>query len=315
MPTPPKPAHLALAFRRRGLVVVLSGLLVSAVMLTSGPVGATSVSARRPVPQTMRAGGRPIVVVWMENHTARQITKRTAPFMTSLKRRGRYFANYHGVTDPSLPNYLAFASGSTKGKSGTDSIHAGEISGRTIWRQLGAAGVSWGVYQESMPGTCYTGSQASNHRTGPYVLRHNPATSFAEIAHSRACRRVKPLGKMTRKLPHVSFVTPAICNDMHGVGDSSFGAACRSGSSAVIRRGDQWLHRWVPRWRKAGATVIITFDEGSSALYTIVVGSGVRRSVDHHVYNHYSLLASLERRFHLPRLGGAQHARPMPIGP
>ena len=226
----------------------------------------------------MRAGGRPIVIVWMENHTARQITKATAPFMTSLKRRGRYFANYHGVTEPSLPNYLAFASGSTKGKSGTDSIHAGEIPGRTIWRQLGAAGVSWGVYQESMPSTCYTGSQASNRLTGPYVLRHNPATSFAEIARSRACRRVKPLGKMTRKLPLVSFVTPAICNDMHGVGDSSFGASCRSGSSAVIRRGDQWLHRWVPRWRKAGATVVITFDEGSSALYTIAVGSGVHRA-------------------------------------
>ena len=251
----------------------------------------------------------------MENHTARQITKAAAPFMTSLKRHGRYFANYHGVTDPSLPNYLAFASGSTKGKSGTDSIHAGEIPGRTIWRQLGAAGVSWGVYQESMPSTCYTGSQSSNHRTGPYVLRHNPATSFAEIVHSRACKRVKPLTKMTRKLPRVSFVTPAICNDMHGVGDSSFGAACRSGSSAVIRRGDQWLRRWVPRWRKAGATVVITFDEGSSALYTIVVGRGVRRSVDHHRYSHYSLLASLERRFHLPRLGSARHAAPMPIGP
>ena len=154
--------------------------------------------------------------------------------------------------------------------------------GRTIWRQLGAAGVSWGVYQESMPSTCYTGSQSSNRRTGPYVLRHNPATSFAEIAHSRACKRVKPLTKMTRKLPRVSFVTPAICNDMHGVGDSSFGASCRTGSSAIIRRGDQWLRRWVPRWRKAGATVIITFDEGSSALYTIAVGRGVRRSVDHH---------------------------------
>ena len=126
---------------------------------------------------------------------------------------------------------------------------------------------------------------------------------------------MKPLGKTTGQLPRVSFVTPAICNDMHGVGDSSFARRAVRDSSAVIRRGDQWLHRWVPRWRKAGATVIITFDEGSSALYNAVVGSGVRRSVDHHSYNHYSLLASLERRFHLPRLGGAQHAWPMPIGP
>jgi phosphatidylinositol-3-phosphatase len=315
MPTPPNPAKLASAFRRRGVLGLLSGLLMGAIALSSAPLTATATPATHTASQAMRAGRHPVVIVWMENHTARQITKAAAPYLTSLKRRGRYFSNYHGITDPSLPNYLAFASGSTKGKSGTDSIHAGEIKGRTIWRQLGGAGVSWGVYQESMPSTCYTGSQASNHATGPYVLRHNPATSFAEIAHSHACSRVKPLGKMTRHLPSVSFVTPAICNDMHGVGDASFGPSCRSGSSAVIRRGDQWLQRRVPRWRKAGATVVITFDEGSSPLYTIVVGHGVRRSVDHRAYNHYSLLASLERRFHLPRLGSARNARPLPIGP
>jgi hypothetical protein len=315
MSTIPKPVPHVPAFRRRGLVAGVIGLLMGAILLGSADAPATVNPAQAAKQRTARAGRHPIVIVWLENHTARQISRAHAPFLKGLKSRGRYFTHYNGVSDPSLPNYLAFASGSTKGKRGSNSIRAGEIRGPTIWRQLSRAGVSWGVFQESMPRACFTSSQSSNRRTGPYVIRHNPAIPFADIRHSPACRRVKPLGRLPRKLPRVSFVTPAICNDMHGIGDNSHGASCRSGSSALVTRGDRWLRQRVPRWRRAGATVIITFDEGSGPLFTIAVGNGVRRSVDRRRYNHYSLLAALERRFHVPKLGHARSARPLPLGP
>ncbi len=61
--------------------------------------------------------------------------------------------------------------------------------------------------------------------------------------------------------------------------------------------------------------MFITFDEGSRNLYTVEVGRGIRRSVVRRGATHYSLLAGLERRFGLARLGGARSTRPLPLGP
>ncbi len=296
---------------RLSFAAALGALLAVSLLATPGSASdATGPTA------TFRSR-RPIVIVWLENHTASQITKQDAPYLSSLRAKGRSFSNYHGVARPSLPNYLAFASGSTKGKSGTDSIKAGEIRGRTIWRQLARAGVSFGVYQESMPKTCYAGTSAPSPgtKTGPYVLKHNPATPFGDIFHSKACRRVKPLSSIPRRLPQVSFVTPAICNDMHGVGNDSLGRSCHTGTSAIIRRGDAWMYRHVRSWRNRGASVFITFDEGDSNLYAVFVGKGISHSVVRGRSTHYSLLAGLERRFGLVRLGAAGSARPLSLGP
>ena len=273
-------------------------------------------AAPAPASAATRRAHRPIVIVWLENHTASQITKQVAPFLSSLRGTERTFSNYHGVSRPSLPNYLAFASGGTKGKGGTDSIKAGEIHDRTIWGQLARAGVSFGVYQESMPKICYGGSSASapGPQGGPYVLKHNPATPFAEVFHSKLCGHVKPLSSMPKRLPKVSFVTPAICNGMHGVGDNSLGTSCHSGTSAIIRRGDSWTQRHVRSWRSRGATVFITFDEGDSNLYAVLMGRGIPHSVISRRVTHYSLLAGLERRFHLPRLGAAGATTPLRLG-
>lgn len=294
---------------RRSTIVVASVLAAILAM----PLG-TSASGR-PIDRTPRTAPRPIVIVWLENHSASQIAGSNAPFLTRMKAHGRSFANYHGVASPSLPNYLAFASGSTKGKGGTDSIVAGEIPGQTLWRQLTTAGISWGVYQESMPRTCYRGVTANGADAGPYVLRHNPATPFADIAHTAACRRVEPLTSMPRRLPQLSFVTPSICDDMHGVSDASLGSSCRSGSDALIRRGDRWIGRRVRAWRLRGALVLVTFDEGSGSLYTVEAGDGIHHSVIARRETHYSLLAGLERRYGLALLGRARSTPPLRLAP
>ena len=78
---------------------------------------------------------------------------------------------------------------------------------------------------------------------------------------------MKPLTQMPATLPDLSFVTPAYCNDMHGVKKASptYPADCQIGTQALIRRGDSWLAAHVPAWLNAGAiAVIITFDEGNT---------------------------------------------------
>jgi hypothetical protein len=64
---------------------------------------------------------------------------------------------------------------------------------------------------------------------------------------------------------------------------------------------------------------VITFDEGSSGtngggnIYTVVVGNGVTPRVITTTYNHYSLLAGIEAKYGLARLGAAASAAPLPL--
>src|SRR5438445_8913811 len=102
-----------------------------------------------------------------------------------------------------------------------------------------------------MPSPCYTPCAAGS-APGDYALKHDPAMTYASVAGSSLCDNVVPLTKMNpSKLPAFSFLTPNECNDMH---------------SCSVHSGDVWLRQTVPTLTRTGATVIITFDEGATAL-------------------------------------------------
>jgi len=295
-------------------LIALTGLVLAAPML--------GVIVSTPSHDAAEAGTRPpVVVVMLENVEDTKLTQTNAPYLMSLKPSGRYFSRYYGVVHPSFPNYLAFAGGDTFGNTG-GGASAGAFAADNIWNQLTKAGISWGVYQEHMPTVCY--SRKSKVVFAPtkdkYSIGHNPATVFQNIFTSAQCQNVKPLTQMTALLPDLSFVTPAYCNDMHGVkNDLTYPANCQIGTQALISRGDSWLAAHVPTWLNAGAIVIITFDEGVTTvgggghIYTAMRGPGVPHRRDAHRYSHRSLLAGLERRFGVRRIYGARHARPLPI--
>jgi hypothetical protein len=256
------------------------------------------------------AGDTPLVVIFMENHEQGDVAgSSSAPYQNELARRGRAYTNYFAITHPSLPNYLAFASGSTNGKT-NDDITAGEIDGPTLWTQLTAAGIKWAVYEESMPSPCFT-QYSSGSAPGDYALKHNPAMPFHAVASSdQDCHRVQPLTQMDPKqLPPVSFITPNECSDAH---------------SCDLSAGDAWLHDHVPPLLAGGANVIVTYDEGTTDLgidgsgggrvFAVEAGAGVPNGVEvTRPMNHYSLLAGIEQRFHLAKLGGAAGVTPLPI--
>ena len=296
-------------------LIALTGLVLAAPML--------GVIVSTPSHDAAEAGTRPpVVVVMLENVEDTKLTQTNAPYLMSLKPSGRYFSRYYGVVHPSFPNYLAFAGGDTFGNTG-GGASAGAFAADNIWNQLTKAGISWGVYQEHMPTVCY--SRKSKVVFAPtkdkYSIGHNPATVFQNIFTSAQCQNVKPLTQMTALLPDLSFVTPAYCNDMHGVkNDLTYPANCQIGTQALISRGDSWLAAHVPTWLNAGAIVIITFDEGNTKsgvgghIYTVEVGAGISPSVNGTTFNHYSLLAGLEDRFGVARLRNAAQATPLPVG-
>ena len=88
-----------------------------------------------------------------------------APSIASLASRYALASNYHAISRPSLPNYLAMTSGSTWGIA-DDGYHALPATG--LGAQLTTAGIPWRAYMEGMTAA---GCMRSPY---PYALKHNP---------------------------------------------------------------------------------------------------------------------------------------------
>ncbi len=179
-------------------------------------------------------------------------------------------------------------------------------------------------------------------RGDQYAAKHDPFVYFHSIIDDRArCdAHVVPLAELARDLaaerttPNYAFITPNLCHDGHD-------APCVDGEPGGLVSADEFLRHWVPIITHSAAferdgLLIVTFDE-SSALGTDMaqaccheqplpgarfppglVGPGGGRigavALSPFITpgqssgvpcNHYSLLATIETIFGLPRLGYA----------
>jgi phospholipase C len=257
------------------------------------------------------AGYRHVVVIMDENKSFSDIigprgsaARRRAPFLNHLARSCGLATNYHGVTHPSHPNYMAITGGVTA---------RGVSAGPNIFRQLRRDGETWRSYNPAMPHRC--------QRTAayPYKPGHNAGISWLRV--SEDCRRWDVNGGALARdianhtLPSYAFIAPDQCHNMH--------ASCTPREGAV-RAGDDWLHTWVRRLVRlpsytAGRTVIfITWDEGSRGqsrakrgehclarvhrhdeschVATLVLSARTRPGTrSHRFFSHYSILHTAER--------------------
>ncbi len=280
-------------------LTLMVGMLVAALLC--GCAAATA--SNRPV------GRSHVVVIVLENHEYDEVIgSAEAPFLNRLARRGALATGYFAITHPSLPNYLALLGGSTFGIA--ENCTGCSARGANLALQLSRAGVSWRAYMEGLPHRCYRGDVA-----GDYVKRHNPFMYFPSIAASpRRCANVVGYPRLAAdlrrdSLPTFAWVGPGLCHSAH---DCGIGVA------------DRRLARLVPRLSAElgpHGFLVVTFDEGSSdrgccrvahggRVATILIGPDVRcgarltRRADH-----YSLLATIERAFGLPRLRQARSSR------
>ena len=130
---------------------------------------------------------RHVIVIVMENHSLSTI-QRQAPFITALAKRCGIATNYHAITHPSLPNYLAMTSGSIHGIHSDCSPQSCSQPGPNIFSQLSRHGIRWRAYAESMPVACDTST------AGLYAARHVPAVYYLRVRpHCR--RHVRSLGR------------------------------------------------------------------------------------------------------------------------
>src|SRR5215213_1402796 len=128
-----------------------------------------------------------VVLVVEENHSYSQIIGNPdAPFITSLANQGTLFTNYHAVTYPSQPNYLALFSGSTQGVT-DDGTYA--FSAPTLAGELQQAGLSFLGYAEA-----------------DSPQKHNPWQGF--IDSQATGRDFSQFPTDFNELPTVSYVSP-----------------------------------------------------------------------------------------------------------
>jgi phosphatidylinositol-3-phosphatase len=311
--------------------VVLLGpavaLALSASSAAGGPdvttAGAASPSRACGTAQSPPARYRHVIWIWFENHAYDAVAgSRDAPYTNRLAATCGLATNYHNITHPSLPNYIAATSGGTQGIA--DDCEPADCSrgAASVFGQVQAAGMTWAAYDESMPAPCDLSGGSGSNPSGDYAPKHNPAVYYLPLRGS--CRgRDLPLGTPSQgplagalrsgRLAAFTFVTPNLCNDTH---------------DCPVATGDAWLARWMPAilssaaYRTGRTAVFVTWDEGeggsSSActtnttdpgchVATIVVSPSTPRGTRSALlFNHYSLLKTTEQLLGLrPLLGHA----------
>jgi phosphatidylinositol-3-phosphatase len=271
----------------------------SAVLPVADPV----MPVVRPA-QTQRPAITKVLTFVVENHSLRQM-KTSMPYVFRLAREYAYADHYRAIAHPSLPNYLAMASGGTHGVTDDGAPSEHPLNGQTVFDQALALGQTATIYADSMTRRCQLDS------SGLYAVKHNPWAYFVD--ERTGCRRhdlpAARLGRAIRSghLPNVGMVIPDLCNDAHDC-DLSDADAWFRGVMRKVFAG--------PDWKSGRLAVILTADEdehdnqGNTVLTMVLHGSQQAQVVDTPL-THYSLSGLLSAVTGTPPLGEARTAPSM----
>jgi phosphatidylinositol-3-phosphatase len=290
---------------------IIASAVVSALLIVTCGAGApAAVSSPTPLPAptativapsstatvtpSPASSGAHIFLIVMENASLTRAL--AAPSIAKIAETSAVATNYRAVAHPSLPNYLALTSGTTWGIV-DDGFHALPAGG--LGTQLTAAGISWRAYME---GLTAAGCQRSPY---PYALKHNPFAYYG----SQCPDNVVPLDRLDADLqgdtPRFAWITPGLCHDGH---------------DCALSQAGPWLADVVGRitsssaWRDHGILFVVWDESDGSSANVVALLALSPGLVPHHTdtaYDHYSLLATVEDSFGLPRLGSAASARPL----
>ena len=259
-------------------------------------VGTATASAIAPLPlaQPSISPARPQVVLIAMENTAPQDAL-AQPYLASLADRALVFSSFRAVAHPSLPNYLALTSGQTW--SIRDDGYYVLPVGRDLGAQLTAAQIPWRAYMEGMERGCLDSP-------APYAVKHNPFAYYGGACPANVVSFTDFATDLAVGLRPFTWITPDLCHDGHDCGPAT---------------ADHWLATIVPQitasvgWRSTNSVLILVWDEGSAgrdaAPLVVLSSHGTAATVDT-PSDAYTVLATIEELFGLPRLGAASTAMP-----
>jgi phospholipase C len=260
------------------------------------------------------------------------------PFITQLATSYGLETYYFGVTHPSLPNYLAMISGdyfdiqddNDSCFNPTHGTPCDSVNAPNIVDQLESKNISWEGLFESMPSIGFLGSSFPNDTNRLYAQKHDPFVYFQNIAlNPSRLVKLKPfvLSEFQSELADPAaasrfiFIVPNQCSDQHGTG------SCNTDQLAQAA-GDAFIQQTVPtiinsRSFTERSALFIVWDEndfggdlgccgrpggGGGHIPMIVVTKHGKPLKAATPSDHYSLLATIEDGFGLPRLANAKTA-------
>jgi phosphatidylinositol-3-phosphatase len=268
--------------------------------MRSDPATGTSVAAGT---GTTTAPVTKVLTFVVENHSLDQMST-SMPYVHALATTYAYATNYTAIRHPSLPNYLAIASGSTKGVADDKDPSAHKLRGRTIFDQAIARGKTAKIYGDAMTSNCQLTSSY------PYAVKHNPWAYFVD---GRAnCRRYDvPLGKLKADvdagtLPNAGMIIPDLVHDAH---------------DANLATSDAWIKAQIEQiqtgadWTSGRLAIVITADEddrrSGNKVLTVVASRYQPQRVVSTALTHYSLTRLYEKTIGARYLGAAANASSM----
>ena len=317
--------------RRQHITGVAAALALAAT--TSLPMVASAGSGSVPTYQHI------FVIVMENHSYGQIIGNAAAPHINALAQTYGLATNYFGVTHPSEPNYVATIGGSffgiqddaafstTAQQDPTNPVNH-TITAPSLADQLEAQGLTWKTYQQSLPSAGYMGTRWPLAGPTLYASKHNPFVNFAGVQNNPAAQQnIVPDTQLTTDLqsgqaPNFSYIVPDQCNDMHGT------TGC-SGDSTLIPAGDQYVANTVSAitassaWQRGNNAIVVVWDEndfsvdnpngccdadgthandgggGGHVAAIVITNNGPRGLQDPTPYNHYSLLQTIQRAFHL----------------
>lgn len=283
-------------------------LSASALLILVASVVVTSMAVVGDEPGSfVKPSATKVVLVVLENTSADKA--RGEKFLGLLAASGAYLANYHAIAEHSQPNYIALVSGSSAGVDDNSPV-------RLDRAHLGQRLRSWMTYAEGYPaGTCDLSTAI-----GPYVRKHVPFLSFADVQDNKEFCRQHITGfdqfgvaARTHSLPSFSLVIPDLNHDAH---------------DKPLRDADAWLERNFSdlihdaEFRR-DVLLIVTFDESDrkwpylwgnrNRVYTVLWGDDVMPAEVKTRYDHYDLLRTIEAIFDLTPMS-TEDAKARPIG-
>jgi len=261
-----------------------------------------------------------VFVIPMENKAQTQIYANTndAPYINGTLMQAYAHTTMFGDELPSLmsePHYVWMEAGTNQFGDHTfstdnDSSSSNSTSSTAhLSTTLDAAKVPWMSYQEGMTaGTCPITSISKTF----YAAKHNPFVFFQDVAgktpsssNAYCIQHHKPFTQLAADLQSNAvsgyvFVTPNLCNDMHGSGS----CPQADNDSANIKAGDDWLKAnlqpMIDYALAHDGYVFITWDEGDSTnlIPFIAIGKhSIAKKAGTVKYTHSSLNKSIAEVF------------------
>jgi hypothetical protein len=255
-----------------------------------------------------------------------------APFVNFAASTTGLAANYYGVAHPSQPNYIATTSGALNGVLDDNDI---TIDVPNIVDQLESKGKTWKAYMQSYS-LCST---PLDHACGNqlYERKHNPFITYKDVqTNASRVANIVDFSQFATDLASNTvadyvWISPDQCNDMHGRGATPADPCDFSQVPALIATGDSFLLHTVnaimtsKAWT-GNSVIFIVWDEsdftgtgpsgfgdtsgccdanpGGGHVVGLVISNQLRFArIAGQAFNHYSMLATIQRSWHLGCLG------------